>query len=99
MAQKSSYGWKFVSSLEALEKKVGGIDVSTLRAQEKAYATHVAAVGGDSKWSDSDWLESGSGSSGVRGKNYQKNKNRKENQKAKKGVARARSTRSTGWVR
>ena len=73
VAHKSSYGWIFVSSLEALEKKVGHIDVSTLRAQEKAYATHVAAVGGDSKWSDSDWLESGSGSSGSRGKNYQKN--------------------------
>ena len=55
VAQKSSFGWKFVSSLEALEKKVGHIDVSMLRAQEKAYATHVAAVGGDSKWSDSDW--------------------------------------------
>ena len=56
VAQKSSYGWKFVSSLESLEKKVGGIEISTLRAQEKAYATHVAAVGGDSKWSDNDWL-------------------------------------------
>ena len=70
--------------MESLEKKVGGIEISTLRAQEKAYATHVAAVGGDSKWSDNDWLESGSGSSGVRGKNYQKNQNRKNNQKAKK---------------
>ena len=87
VAHKSNYGWKFVSSLESLEKKVGGIEISTLRAQEKAYATHVAAVGGDSKWSDNDWLESGSGSgsSGVRGKNYQKNQNRKNNLKTKKG--------------
>ena len=57
---KSSYGWKFVSSLESVEKKVGGIAISTLRAQEKAYATHVASVCGDSKWVYNDWLESAS---------------------------------------
>ena len=79
VAHNSNDGWKFVSSLESFEKKVGGIEISTFRAQEKAYATHVAAVGGDSKWSDKDWLESGSGSSGVKGKNYQKNQNRKSN--------------------
>ena len=78
---------------------MGHIDVSTLRAQEKAYATHVAAVGGDSKWSDSDWLESGSGSSGSRGKNYQKNKNRKENQKAaKKGKNKEHQVNKSGKV-
>ena len=73
VAHKSTFGWKFVSSLEALEKKVGHIDITTLRAQEKAYATHVAAVGGDSKWSDSDWLDGAAGSSGFKGKNYEKN--------------------------
>ena len=100
VAHKSNYGWKFVSSLEALEKTVGHIDVSTLRAQEKAYATHIAAVGGDSKWSDSDWLDggSGSGSSGTRGKNYQKNKNRKENLKAKKGKGKEHQVNKSGKV-
>ena len=85
VAHKSHYGWKFVSSLESLEKKVGGIEISTLRAQEKAYATHLCAVGGDSKWADNDWLESSSSSSTtVRGKNFLKNQNRKANLKAKK---------------
>ena len=82
-----------MASLEALEKKVGGIEISTLRAQEKAYATHVAAVGGDSKWADNDWLESasgsGSGSSG-KGKNYQKNQNRKAALEAKKSGGKSR---------
>ena len=32
VAHKSNYGWKFVYGLEALEKTVGHIDVSTLRA-------------------------------------------------------------------
>jgi hypothetical protein len=70
-----------------LEKKVGHIDVSTSRAQEKTYATHVAAMGGDSKWSDSDWLDAGAGSSGsgARGKHYEKNRARKAKQKAAKG--------------
>ena len=85
VTHKSTFGWKFVSSLEALEKKVRHIEVSTLRAQDKAYATHVAAMGGDSKWSDSDWLDSGAGSSGTRGRNYEKNKARKAKQKAAKG--------------
>ena len=85
VAHKSHYGWKFVSSLESLEKKVGGIEISTLRAQEKAYATHLCAVGGDSKWADNDWLESSSSSTPtVRGKNFLKNQNRKANLKAKK---------------
>ena len=102
VAHKSNYGWKFVRSLEALEKTVGHIDVSTLRAQEKAYAMHIAAVGGDSKWSDSDWLDGGSGSgpgsSGTRGKNYQKNKNRKENLKAKKGKGKEHQVNKSGNV-
>ena len=85
VAHKSHYGWKFVSSLESLEKKVGCIEISTLRAQEKAFATHLVAVGGDSKWADNDWLESSSSSPPMaRGKNYQKNQNRKNNLKAKK---------------
>ena len=60
VAQKSVFGWRFVSGLEDLEKKCGHIDMVTLRSQEKAFAAHQAAVGGTSKWSDSDFLgESG----------------------------------------
>ena len=60
-------------------------------------------MGGDSKWSDSDWLDggsgSGSGSSGTRGKNYQKNKNRKENLKANgKGKGKEHQVNKSGKV-
>ena len=75
VAQKSVFSWKFVSSLEDLEKKCGHIDLVTLRAQEKAFAAHMAAVGGTSKWSDSDFVGD---SSKTRGKNYAKNKKAKE---------------------
>jgi hypothetical protein len=83
VAQKSVFGWKFVSSLEDLEKKCGHIDLVTLRSQEKAFAAHLAAVGGTSKWSDSDFV--GESSSKLKGKNFSKNKKAKERKKAKGG--------------
>jgi hypothetical protein len=83
VAQKSVFGWKFVSSLEDLEKKCGHIDLVTLRSQEKAFAAHLAAVGGTSKWSDSDFV--GESSSKPKGKNFSKNKKAKERKKAKGG--------------
>ena len=82
VAQKSVFGWKFVSSLEDLEKKCGHIDLVTLRSQEKAFAAHLAAVGGTSKWSDSDFVGE---SSKTKGKNFNKNKKAKERKKAKGG--------------
>jgi hypothetical protein len=84
VAQKSVFGWKFVLGLEDLEKKCGHIDMVTLRSQEKAFAAHQAAVGGTSKWSDSDFLGESS-KSGGKGKNYAKNQKAKERKKAKGG--------------
>ena len=83
VAQKSVFGWKFVSSLEDLEKKCGHIHLVTLRSQEKAFAAHQAAVGGTSKWSDSDFM--GESSSKGKGKNFAKNQKAKERKKAKGG--------------
>jgi hypothetical protein len=68
VAQKSNFGWRFVQAAEDLEKKCGHIDMVTLRSQEKAFAAHQAAVGGSSKWSDSDFLGESS-KSGGQGKN------------------------------
>ena len=82
VAQKSVFGWKFVSGLEDLEKKCGHIDMVTLRSQEKAFAAHQAAVGGTSKWSDSDFMGESS-KSGGKGKNFAKNRKAKERKKAK----------------
>jgi hypothetical protein len=84
VAQKSVLGWRFVSGLEDLEKKVGHIDMVTLRSQEKAFAAHQAAVGGTSKWSDSDFTGDTTRSTG-KGKNAAKNRKSKEKKKAKGG--------------
>jgi hypothetical protein len=83
VAQKSVFGWKFISSLEDLEKKCGHIDLVTLRSQENSFAAHQAAVGGTSKWSDSDFM--GESSSKGKGKNFAKNQKAKERKKAKGG--------------
>ena len=56
----------------------------TLRSQEKAFAAHQAAVGGTSKWSDSDFLGESS-KTGAKGKNYTKNQKQKQRKKAKGG--------------
>ena len=56
----------------------------TLRSQEKAFAAHQAAVGGTSKWSDSDFMGDSSKSTG-KGKNSAKNRKSKERKKAKGG--------------
>ena len=45
VAKVSRFGWSFVSSIEDCEGRVGHIDVSTLRAQEKAYVAHRRDVG------------------------------------------------------
>jgi hypothetical protein len=82
VAQESNFGWRFVQAAEDLEKKVGYIDMVTLRSQEKAFAAHQAAVGGSSKWSDSDFLDKSSKPAG-KGKNFVKNQKQKLRKKAK----------------
>ena len=52
VAKISRFGWSFVSSIEDCEGKVGHIDVSTLRAQEKAYLAHKRDVGDGANDSD-----------------------------------------------
>ena len=64
----SKFGWSFVSSVEECEGRVGHLDMSTLRAQEKAYLQHKMAVGGKSSDSD-DPLQ--------RGRWYNKNQKKK----------------------
>jgi hypothetical protein len=44
IAKTSSLGWKFVSSLELLEGKVGHISMMQLRSQEMAFLAHKLAV-------------------------------------------------------
>jgi hypothetical protein len=82
VAQESNFGWKFVQSAEDLEKKVGYIDMVSLRCQEKAFAAHQAAVGGSSKWSDNDFLDKSSKPAG-KGKNFVKNQKQKLKKKNK----------------
>ena len=53
IAKTSDPCWKFVSNLEGLEGQVGRISVVNLRAQEKAFLSHLAAMEAVSKtpWS------------------------------------------------
>ena len=53
VAKISRFGWSFVSSVEDCEGRVGHIDVSTLRAQEKAYIAHKRDVGDNASSEDS----------------------------------------------
>ena len=52
VAKVSRFGWSFVSSVEDCEGRVGHIDISTLRAQEKAYLAHKRDVGDKSDSED-----------------------------------------------
>jgi hypothetical protein len=59
IAKTSSLGWRFVSSLEGLEGKVGHISMVLLQSQEKAFLMHELAI--------STMAKSGSGAAGGGG--------------------------------
>ena len=66
VAKVSRYGWAFVSSVEECEGRVGHLDMTTLRSQEKAYLQHKLAVG-----------KAGDAEETPKGKWHQKNQNKK----------------------
>ena len=70
VAKVSRFGWAFVSSVEDCEGRVGHLDISTLRAQEKAYLAHKRDVG-DKASSDSE-------DHPRRGRWYNKNQKKKK---------------------
>ena len=45
-ADRSTFRWKFISSMEALEGKVVHLDMVTLRSQQKAFVVHGAVLSG-----------------------------------------------------
>ena len=45
-AVRSTFGWKFVSSMEALEGKVVHLDMGTLHSEQKAFVVHGAVLSG-----------------------------------------------------
>ncbi len=85
VARVSKFGWAFVSSVEECKGRVGHLDMSTLRAQEKAYLQHKMAVGG--KNSDSD-------DPPQRGRWYNKNQKKKAAAAAGGGDSELRGTSS-----
>ena len=87
VARVSKFGWAFVSSVEECEGRVGHLDMSTLRAQEKAYLAHKLAVGG--KNSDSD-------DPPQRGRWYNKNQKKKAAAAAGGGDSELRGTSGGG---
>ena len=70
VAKVSRFGWAFKSSVEDCEGRVGHIDISTLRFQEKAYLAHKRDVG-DKNPSDSE-------DHPKRGRSYNKNQKKKK---------------------
>jgi hypothetical protein len=86
IAKASTLGWKFVSSLELLEGKVGHLSMVQLRNQEKAYMAHEVAMASLGK--PAGVAPDGGGGGGGRGGNKNKNNKRgggNKNNNNKKG--------------
>jgi hypothetical protein len=64
IAKTSSLGWKFVSSLELLEGKVGHLSMVQLRNQEKAYLAQELAVSSMGKSGSGAAADGGGGGGG-----------------------------------
>ena len=77
VAKTSPLGWRFVSSLEALEGQVGHISMQQLRSQEKAFLAHEQALNSAPKVSGTGGASAGGGGGGGGGGKGGNNNNKK----------------------